>query len=160
MNQQMGLGLANMLDPQSGQQVSIISNFQYILAVLLFFAVHAHHWFIYAMAQSLLMIPLLSSTVPTSMMAFLVVTLGKVCVAAIQIAAPVIAALLLANVGMGIVARLVPQMNMFILSFPVTIGVGLIMLAGALPYYIGLLRGVFGQLQSSMHIVMQLLAGG
>jgi flagellar biosynthetic protein FliR len=112
------------------------------------------------MAQSLLMIPLLSSTIPTTMLTFLVTTLGKVCVAAIQIAAPVIAALLLANVGLGIVARLVPQMNVFILSFPVTIGVGLIMLAGALPYYTGLLRGVFGQLQSSMHIVMQLLAGG
>jgi flagellar biosynthetic protein FliR len=92
-------------------------------------------------------------------MTFLVVILGKAFVAAVQIAAPIIAALLLTNVGMGIVARLVPQMNVFILSFPVTIGVGLIMLAGALPYYAGLLRGLFGQLQSSMRTVMQLLAG-
>jgi flagellar biosynthetic protein FliR len=159
MNQQMGLSLATILDPQNGQQSSVISNFQYILAVLLFFAMHAHHWFILAMAESLHAIPLLGSTLPTTVLAFLVVTLTKAFVAAVQIAAPIIAALLLANVGMGIVARLVPQMNVFILSFPVTIGVGLIMLTGALPYYMGILRGLFGQMQSSMRTVMQLLAG-
>jgi flagellar biosynthetic protein FliR len=159
LNQQMGLSLATILDPQNGQQSSVISNFQYILAVLLFFAMHAHHWFIVAMAESLHTIPLLGSRLPTTVMAFLLVTLAKACVAAVQIAAPIIAALLLANVGMGIVARLVPQMNVFILSFPVTIGVGLLMLIGTLPYYSGVLRGLFGQLQSSMRTIMQLLGG-
>jgi flagellar biosynthetic protein FliR len=90
---------------------------------------------------------------------FLVGLLSTAFVVAVQIAAPVMAALLLANVGMGIVARLVPQMNVFILSFPVTIGVGMIMLAGTLPYYTGLLRGLFGQLSHSMRILIQMVAG-
>jgi flagellar biosynthetic protein FliR len=159
MNQQMGLGLATILDPQNAQQSSVISNFQYILAVLLFFATHAHHWFIWAMAESLHAIPLLGSTLPTTVLAFLVVTLAKAFVVAVQMAAPILAALLLANVGMGIVARLVPQMNVFILSFPVTIGVGLLMLIGALPYYLGILQRLFGQLQNSMRTIIQLLGG-
>jgi flagellar biosynthetic protein FliR len=159
MNQQMGFSLASILDPQNGQQSSVISNFQYILALLLFFAVQAHHWFIHGMAESLHAIPLLGSIIPTMLVPFLVGLLSKSFVVAVQIAAPVMAALLLANVGMGIVARLVPQMNVFILSFPVTIGVGMIMLAGTLPYYIGLLRGLFGQLSHNMRILIQMVAG-
>jgi flagellar biosynthetic protein FliR len=160
LNQQMGLSLASILDPQNGQQSSVISNFQYILAFLLFFTVSAHHWFIQAMAESLHAIPLLGSTLPTTVISFLLGLLSKAFVIAAQIAAPTMAALLLASVGMGIVARLVPQMNVFILSFPVTIGVGLIMLAGTLPYYTGSLRTLFGQLSSSMRTLIQLLAGG
>jgi flagellar biosynthetic protein FliR len=160
MNQQMGLSLASILDPQNGQQSSIISNFQYILAFLLFFTGHAHHWVIQAMAESLHAIPLLGSTLPTTVVPFLVQLFSKAFVMAVQIAAPIIAALLLANVGMGIVARLVPQMNVFILSFPVTIGVWLIMLAGTLPYYTGSLWTLFGQLSSSMRTLIQMLAGG
>ena len=123
MNQQMGLSFANILDPHNGQQSSIMSNFQYILAVLLFFSLQAHHWFIQAMAESLHAIPLLVSTVPTAV--------GSVMV-----------------------------MNVFMLSFPVTIGVGMIILIGALPYYMGVIRSLFGQLSSSMRTVMQLLGGG
>lgn len=160
INQQMGLSLASILDPQNGQQSSIISNFQYILAFLLFLTLPAHHWVIRAMAESLHAIPLLGSTLPTSVVPFLVQLFSQAFVMAVQIAAPIMAALLLANVGMGIVARLVPQMNVFILSFPVTIGVGLIMLAGMLPYYTGSLQTLFGQLSRSMRTLMQMLAGG
>jgi flagellar biosynthesis protein FliR len=67
INQQMGLSLASILDPQNGQQSSIISNFQHILAFLMFFTMHAHHWVIQAMAESLHAIPLLGSTLPTTM---------------------------------------------------------------------------------------------
>jgi flagellar biosynthetic protein FliR len=160
MNQQMGLSFANILDPQNGLQISVISNFQYIFAVLLFFSVHAHHWFIQAMAESLHAIPLLASTVPTTVATVIVRICSQAFVAAVQIAAPVCAALLLANIGLGIMARLVPQMNVFILGFPVTIGVGMIILIGALPYYMGVIRSLFGQLSSSMRTVMQLLGGG
>jgi flagellar biosynthetic protein FliR len=81
-------------------------------------------------------------------------------VVAVQIAAPIFATLLLVNIGLGIMARLVPQMNVFILGFPVTIGVGMIILIGALPYYTGGIRSLFGQLSSSMRTVIQLLGGG
>ena len=160
MNQQMGLSFANILDPQNDQQISIVSNFQYILAVLLFFSMQAHHWFIQAMAESLHAIPLLGSTVPTTVGTFIVRIFSQAFVVAVQIAAPLLAALLLANIGLGIMARLVPQMNVFILSFPITIGVGMLILIGALPYYTGVLRSLFGQLSNSMRAVMQLLGGG
>jgi flagellar biosynthetic protein FliR len=160
MNQQMGLSFANILDPQNDQQISIVSNFQYILAVLLFFSMHAHHWFIQAMAESLHAIPLLGSTVPTTVGTFIVRIFSQAFVVAVQLAAPLLAALLLANIGLGIMARLVPQMNVFILSFPITIGVGMLILIGALPYYTGVLRSLFGQLSHSMRAVMQLLGGG
>jgi flagellar biosynthetic protein FliR len=160
MNQQMGLSFANIVDPQNGQQSSLISNFQYIFAVLLFFSMQAHHWFIQAMAESLHAIPLLGSTVPTTVGTVIVRIFSQAFVVAVQIAAPIFATLLLVNIGLGIMARLVPQMNVFILGFPVTIGVGMIILIGALPYYTGGIRSLFGQLSSSMRTVIQLLGGG
>jgi flagellar biosynthetic protein FliR len=160
MNQQMGLSFANIVDPQNGQQSSLVSNFQYIFAVLLFFSMQAHHWFIQAMAESLHAIPLLGSTVPTTVGTVIVRIFSQAFVVAVQIAAPIFATLLLVNIGLGIMARLVPQMNVFILGFPVTIGVGMIILIGALPYYTGGIRSLFGQLSSSMRTVIQLLGGG
>ncbi len=159
MDQQMGLNLANLLDPQHGQQITIIANFQYVLVIFLFFATQAHHWFILAMAESLHAIPLLGFTLSQTVLQPLVALLGKAFVMAIQIAAPVMVTLLLANMGMGIVSRLVPQMNIFILSLPVNLGVGLVVLSVSLPYLLGRFRGLLGQLGRDLLLLIRLLGG-
>lgn len=160
INQQMGLGLANMFDPENGQQNSIVTNFQYILAVLIFFSGHAHHWFIHAMAESLHAVPLLGFTLTPTVVASLVTLLGNACIMAIKIAAPVIATLFLSTLAMGLVARLVPQMNIFILSLPVNLGIGLLVLGLALPYFLGELRTLFEQLGRDFLLVIRLLGKG
>jgi flagellar biosynthetic protein FliR len=160
MNNQMGLSMANILDPQNGQQTPIIANFQYILAVLLFFSMQAHHWFIYTMAESLHAIPLLNFAVPKTIISPLVMVLSKAFIMAIKIAAPVIVTLLLTNIAMGIVARLVPQMNILVMSFPVNFGVGLAVLGLALPYFLRGFRLLFGQLGQELFQVLRLLGGG
>ena len=160
INQQMGLSLANIFDPENGQQNSIVTNFQYILAVLIFFSVGAHHWFIYAMAESLHTVPLLGFTLAQGVVMSLVTLLGNACIMAIKIAAPVMATLFLTTLAMGLVARLVPQMNIFMLSMPVTLGVGLLVLGWALPYFLGGLRMLFEQLGRDFLLVIRLLGKG
>ena len=160
MNQQMGLSMANILDPQNGQQTSIIENFQYVLAVLLFFSVSAHHWFIYTMAESLHAIPLLGFRVPGDITRPLVVLLGQAFMHAVKLAAPVIVALLLVNIAMGIVARLVPQMNVFILSFPINMGVGLIVFALALPFLMAEFHQLYVQMGRDLLLFIRMLGGG
>jgi flagellar biosynthetic protein FliR len=160
INQQMGLGLANIFDPDNGQQNSIVTNFQYILAVLIFFSGNVHHWFIYAMAESLHTVPLLGFTLTQSVVMSLVTLLGNACMMAIKIAAPVIATLFLTTLAMGLVARLAPQMNIFMLSLPATLGVGLLVLAWALPYVLGGLRILFEQLGRDFLLVIRLLGKG
>jgi flagellar biosynthetic protein FliR len=160
INQQMGLSLANIFDPENGQQNSIVTNFQYILAVLIFFSANAHHWFIYAMAESLHTVPLLGFTLTQSVVMSLVTLLGNACIMAIKIAAPVMATLFLTTLAMGLVARLVPQMNIFMLSLPATLGVGLLVLGWALPYFLGGLRMLFEQLGRDFLLVIRLLGKG
>ena len=159
MNQQMGLSMASIFDPQTQRQTTIMSNFQYVMAVLLFFSIQAHHWFIFAMAESLHAMPLLSFTVPKTVMLPLVALLSKAFIMALRIAAPVIVTLILTNITLGMMARLVPQMNIFILSFPVNFGVGLILVGLALPY---ILKGgslVFGRLGRDILEVLRLVGG-
>ena len=83
--------------------------------------------------------------------------LGKACVIAIQLAAPVSIALLLATLVLGVMARLVPQLNVFMLSFPATLGLGLVMLALALPFVTGSMLLAFGQLGNDLMQVIRAL---
>ncbi len=153
----MGLHVATLFDPHNAQQVSLITHFQYVLAILIFLASSAHHWFILAMAESLHRIPLAGLSTAGAVLPVLLGLLGKACVIAIQLAAPVSVALLLATLALGVIARLVPQLNVFMLSFPATLGLGIIMLGLALPYLMGSIQLAFGQLGNDLVQVIRAL---
>ena len=157
ISQQMGLNFATIFDPQNAHQVSLIAHFQDVLAMLLFLSGSAHHWFIIAMAESLQSIPLGALSASGAVLPVILTLLGKACVIAIQLAAPVSIALLLATLVLGVMARLVPQLNVFMLSFPATLGLGLVMLALALPSVMGGIQLAFGQLGNDLVQVIRVL---
>ena len=157
ISQQMGLNFATIFDPQNAHQVSLIAHFQDVLAMLLFLSGSAHHWFIIAMAESLQSIPLGALSTSGAVLPVILTLLGKACVIAIQLAAPVSIALLLATLVLGVIARLVPQLNVFMLSFPATLGLGLVMLALALPSVMGGIQLAFGQLGNDLVQVIRVL---
>lgn len=90
----------------------------------------------------------------------LVQFVGKALVMAVKFAAPMLVALLLVTFGMGIMARLIPQLNIFVLSFPVNLGVGLLVLSLTLFYLLGELRSVFKSLGFELMEFVQLLGNG
>jgi len=157
IGQQMGLNFATIFDPQNAHQVSLIAHFQDVLAMLLFLSGSAHHWFIIAMAESLQSIPLGALSASGAVLPVILTLLGKACVIAIQLAAPVSIALLLATLALGVIARLVPQLNVFALSFPATLGLGMVMLALALPAVMGGIQLAFGQLGNDLVQVIRVL---
>ncbi len=157
ISQQMGLNFATIFDPQNAHQVSLIAHFQDVLAMLLFLSGSAHHWFIIAMAESLQSIPLGALSASGAVLPVILTLLGKACVIAIQLAAPVSIALLLATLVLGVIARLVPQLNVFMLSFPATLGLGMVMLALALPALMGGIQLAFGQLGNDLVQVIRVL---
>jgi flagellar biosynthetic protein FliR len=85
---------------------------------------------------------------PAGLMASFVKLSGDIFIAAIKIAAPVMAALFLTDVALGIIARTVPQMNIFIVGFPLKIGVGLLALALAWPLLAYILSGLWKGFQA------------
>jgi flagellar biosynthetic protein FliR len=132
---QMGLGFASFFDPQSAGQTLVISQFFNILAALLFLAVNAHLLLISVLVDSFLSLPV--STHPLSAAGFYNVAAfgSSLFSVGLQLALPLIAILLMTNLALGILTRSAPQLNIFAIGFPITLGVGLVMLNLTLPYF-------------------------
>lgn len=144
MDVPIGFGMVNVLDPHFGGQVPILGQFQNMLAVLVFFTINGHHAVLRAFAESYALVPI-GGTVWSGPVADVVVrTVATTFSLGVRIGLPVMAAAFLTDVALGIVNRAVPQINVFITGYPIKIFVGLLVVAVALPVYVGLLAAVFG----------------
>jgi flagellar biosynthetic protein FliR len=132
----LGFGMASVFDPALGGQVPVFSQFYHVLAALLFFGLDAHLWLIQAMQHSFQVIPFggILHFEPTFRLVMDLVQ--QMFIIGIQIALPVVATILLTDIGLGIIIRAVPQINVFVLGFPVKIAVGLVVVVFALPAYV------------------------
>jgi len=132
----MGFGIVNVLDPISGEQVSIMGQFQYVLALLLFLIIDGHHFFLQAIKATYDVIPI-GGVVFSKMISGKIVEMsGRIFIIAMKIGGPALAALFLTSFVMGIIARTVPQMNIFIVGFPLKISVGLLIVGLSMPLFI------------------------
>jgi flagellar biosynthetic protein FliR len=154
---QMGFGIVNVIDPQTSAQVSIIAQFENIITLLIFMAVNAHHWFIMAIAKSFEVVPLLAFSFTNSLMEALVRLSCDMFVVAAKVAAPIIAILLFTSVALGLLARTVPQMNIFIVGFPLKLAIGLLAVGLTLPLLSTLLRNLFQGLGEDIFVLMRLM---
>lgn len=125
---QMGLMMANVVDPQSGVNAPVLSQFQYLLAMLLFLAIDGHHWFFRALLQSFSLLAPGELHLGAGLYRHLLHLSGKMFTIAVQLAAPVMAVLLFTHISLGILAKAVPQVNILMTSFPLTISLGLLFL--------------------------------
>jgi len=126
----MFLGFASMVDPSSGTQVPVVSQFYVIVLTLVFLALDGHLTFISVMAESFHTLPIGVNGLSNAGLWALVNWGGNMYAGAVQIALPAIASLLLINLAFGIVTRAAPQFNIFSIGFPVIMVAGFfIMLA-------------------------------
>ena len=142
---QMGLSIANVMDPVTSAQISIIAQLNNLMAMLIFLTINAHHMFLRALAESFRLIPPFDVQFSNSLIEHLISLSGNMFIIAIKVGAPVIVALLLTNVAFGLIARTVPQMNIFLVAMPIQIVVGLLFLAFALPYLLPFFRQIFNE---------------
>jgi flagellar biosynthetic protein FliR len=126
---QMGFGLANVLDPKDGPNNSIASKLYIMLAILLYFSLSTHHLTVFAIIESFQVINPQTFMISDAVMSSLLDLFASIFISAIKISGPIIAVLFCVTLGMGLIGRAIPQMNIFIVSFPLQIGVGLIMAA-------------------------------
>ena len=123
---QTGFAITNILDPQSGTQVSILANLGYMVAMTLFLVLNGHHILLSAMRESFEIISVGSLGLNRQIYQAIVLTSGDMFALAIKIGAPAIAALLFTKVAFGLITKLMPQMNIMIVAFPVQIVIGLL----------------------------------
>ena len=155
---QMGMALANVMDPSASQQVPLLAQFNNLIALLIFITINAHYWFVRALAQSYKLVPPLDVNFSGSLMEHLIKMSGNMFVIGIQIGAPVIAALLITSVAFGLIARTVPQMNVFIVAMPLKIGVGLLFLGFSLPYFSAFLTKIFNNLGQNLIFMLKAMS--
>ncbi|MDJ0782895.1 MAG: flagellar biosynthetic protein FliR [Desulfosarcinaceae bacterium] len=156
---QMGLAIANVMDPASSAQMPILAQFKNLFAMLVFLATNAHHWFFRALVESFRIVPPFQIAVQDDLFTAVMAMAANIFVIAIKIGAPVIAAMLITSVAFGMLARTVPQMNVFIVAMPVKIVLGLIFLSISLPYIAAFLTERFTHLGRDLVQVISLMGG-
>jgi flagellar biosynthetic protein FliR len=154
---QMGFSMASVLDPLSNVQISALAEFQYLIAMIVFLFVDGHHIFINAIVESYRSIPPLGFSFSGPLMEMLFNYTRELFVIAVKISAPIMAVMIFVNVGLGIIARTVPQINVFIVGFPLQIAVGFFFLGLSIPLFINWLGTVFHQLPADIRQLMLLM---
>ncbi|MCP5417721.1 MAG: flagellar biosynthetic protein FliR [Chromatiaceae bacterium] len=129
----MGLGFASMMDPQNGVQVPVISQFYLILATLLFLLLDGHLILIELLYESFYTFPVAGDGISRNTLSQVVSWGNQMFSAGLLMALPVMAALLLVNLGMGVVTRAAPQLNIFAVGFPLTMLIGFALIWASLP---------------------------
>lgn len=147
---QMGFGIAAVLDPEAGGQENLIAGLLQVVALLLFLTFDGHHVVLRALADSFRAVPPGGLALSPDLLGEGIRLTGRLLELGLRLGAPVLAALLLAEAGLGLVARTVPQMNIFIVGFPLKIGLGFAMLALTLPATLLLFRQEIGALAATL----------
>ncbi|MCB1784830.1 MAG: flagellar biosynthetic protein FliR [Chromatiaceae bacterium] len=129
----MGLGFASMMDPANGVQVPVVAQFWLILAMLAFLWMNGHLVLIGAIADSFAVLPVAVDGFGRAGIWDLLAWGSRMFAAGLLMALPVVISLLLVNIGMGVITRAAPQLNIFAVGFPITLTLGFLLIWFTLP---------------------------
>lgn len=133
---QMGFGTASLFLPDAGQQLDTFTAFHRVILMTIFLMLNLHHLFIDALATTFQMIPIGKVSISTAVLASTIVeSSGRIFKVALQLGAPVLIALMFTQAALGLVARAVPQLNVFIVSFPLSFAIGLVVYVATMPFF-------------------------
>ncbi len=152
---QIGFAVANVISPQTQQQITIIGELELTLATLLFLATDSHLLLLQGIAGSFNLVPLPFINLDPSVAGNVVIFLSSALTIVFKIAAPAAVALFLVNVALAFMARVAPQMNVFVVGLPLQISVGLVMLAISVPLLAAVGPGIFSDITRDMDTIMR-----
>lgn len=160
MSMQMGLGVVRMMDPTTSNQVPLISHLQILLGSLIFLSLNAHLFVVQAVASSFDLVAPFGAGLSQNLVEDVIRLSQGMFLTALKLAAPVMVTMLLINLGMAVIGRTVAQMNIFMLSHPVTIVGGLLVIGAALPFTVSLYESEIFKLEDVLHGLLGMLAHG
>ncbi len=159
VGEQMGFGIVNSIDPTGSHQIAVVAELMYILSILLFLTWDMHHILLGVAAESFRVLPPGGAGINAGVSDFMV-RLGTVLFSlSLQLAMPIIIIIFAINVALGLITRGVPQINVFMESFPLRIIAGLAMLMFTLTFTISLWENMFGEMQGMMTDLIRLMKG-
>jgi len=149
---QTGLSSAVAQDPIAKDRVNLIHRVKLYLTLMVFLSLNGHLNMIKAIVRSFEVVPLTGARLSGAFIHQLITMTSEIFLIGIQIAMPVMGALFIVQIALGIMARVAPQMNVFMLSFPLNILVGLSLLIAAMPVFVRRLEPI---ISDNLHYVMR-----
>ncbi len=159
MSYQMGLAIANVVDPATSAQIAAVSQFSIVMAMLVWLVSGAHHSFLYALMDSFQILPIGQPLALAAGWSAMNSLAGDMFVLALRLVAPMLLLLFFLYVALGLLSRAVPQIQVFFVSFPLTVGVGFLAFALALPAILILMNDSFRDVSSQIPGLLRSLAG-
>lgn len=143
IDMKIGFGMVNVIDPQHKVQVPLMGNFYYIFAFLFLLIIDGHHMIINALVDSYEFIPIGKFTLAQDTGFLLINILSKSFVTGFKLSAPIVAIVFITDILLGILARTIPQMNVFVVGMPLKILVGLFIIGLSIPIFYTITNGIF-----------------
>ncbi len=150
----MGLGFASMVDPQNGQQVPVVAQLYAITSTLTFLSLDGHLLLIKMLLDSFASLPIGLDGITKANIWTIISWSSRLFAGGLLLAMPVIASLLLVNIGFGVTTRAAPQLNIFSVGFPVTLILGMLLIWLTLPDVLDQFSGI---LTDTYDLIGQLL---
>ncbi len=141
-----GFSYGSLINPMNGEQSAVISRFYSLVGTLIFLVIGGDAWTLRGLGRTFELVPLTEGPQIASLVGGAEHVFSDVFAAALEIAAPVLVALLITDVAFGVVSRVVPQLNVFAVGFPTKVAVALLVVGASLPFVVQLdLRPAVGQ---------------
>jgi flagellar biosynthetic protein FliR len=150
---QVGFGIVNVIDPTTGAQVSVTTQILNITTMLLLLSFNAHHMMLMGITDSFSIVPIGGFHAGEGFNDIFVNGMRAALTASAQIAAPVTVTLLIQQAAMGLMARTVPQLNIFAIGFPITIAVGLLTISFSMPAFSMYVQRLMGEMSGNMGLL-------
>ncbi|KAB3535867.1 flagellar type III secretion system protein FliR [Alkaliphilus pronyensis] len=158
---QMGFGMVSVFDPQTNTQIPVMGNFYNNLLSLLFIVINGHHLLIKALVHSYFLIPIgVAFNINLDAVNLFTAIMSEIFLLAFKFSAPVLLTIFLGNVVLGILARTMPQMNVFIVGLPLKIMIGITTVIITLQYFIPFSEMLFDRMITAIYEMMQTLSRG
>lgn len=155
IDMQVGFGVVNVIDPISNIQVPITSNFYFILCMLIFLILRGHHILIRALFYSYDFVPLGQAVFGNDLLDDIMRMFGNVFLISFRIGAPILAAILISDVALGVISKTVPQLNVFVVGMPLKILLGLIVIVLTVPMFVSLVETLIRGMDSDMYRILK-----
>jgi flagellar biosynthetic protein FliR len=151
----MGLTMAEVFNPSADESNNIIGEFLYYGALMMFFMINGHHYIISSLKHSFSVIPLGKFTLTKPVYDLIVVYSASVFVIAVKIASPIMVSFFLVSIAEGILARIIPNMQVFFVTQPLKIGVGILLLASITPLYLYVIKNLLQDYESKLYSLIE-----
>lgn len=160
MDLNVGLSMSRIYDPQTGSQITLTAKLLDVFAYLVFFSINGHHFLLKVLMNSYIVLPIASDIViEESYGRFFIQLISYMFTSAITLGMPIMISLFMANLLLAFMAKIMPQMNVFIVGMPMKIFLGFVILMISLPFMSELIKSILYKMLEYMYLFTNIIKG-